>query len=261
MDMDQPEDQKPESVEARIARLNAELDALEGMRGPSDAAKAAYRLMAPNEPDQPKPAEASSDPVGEDTRDSREEHSVASTGDAPRVSTDSIIHAAQVSDNQEARQNTVGTAIVSSIACANDDQQLALRLEVVEQICYRMAGGESLSTICRDADMPAMQTVMRWLRDNPDMGRMYFTALQFRAARMAEELVDHCATLEAGGLTQERINALKIVINTKQWTMSRLLPKQYGDHQIIEHTGEVKLDAAQVDAKLNSVIAQLQRVV
>lgn len=135
---------------------------------------------------------------------------------------------------------------------------LQLRAETVREVCRRVAMGQSMKTIAKDADMPEVGTFLDWCSGDHEIAQAYTNALRMRSAGLAEDIVDHCETLlEDPDITAARVQALKVVINTKQWTMSKLLPKMYGDHQTIEHTGEVKLDEAQIDARLKHLISRI----
>jgi hypothetical protein len=50
---------------------------------------------------------------------------------------------------------------------------------VTRAICRRVAAGETLVAICRDADMPARCTVGEWLRKTPKFAEMYARAKVF----------------------------------------------------------------------------------
>jgi hypothetical protein len=143
-------------------------------------------------------------------------------------------------------------------ALPTEEQDIALRKEVSVELCQRIAGGESMQKLTREVGMPDKSVFLKWCHDDPELMQLYHTALKMRAAGMAEELVDHCNALMQPGLTSEQVQAMKVVVNTKQWTMSRLLPRMYGDHQIVEHTGEVKMSDSQIDQKLNALLKRVK---
>jgi hypothetical protein len=49
-------------------------------------------------------------------------------------------------------------------------------LELVTLICAKMGEGESVRSICRDDDMPALSTVFRWLAAHPEFQEQYARA-------------------------------------------------------------------------------------
>lgn len=159
-----------------------------------------------------------------------------------------------VANQQQTRPNIVESG-GTSIAHMHDDD---LRLQSATELCQRVSEGESMNAICKDVDMPSRGTFLRWCRDDPRISALYADALRMRAAHYADELIE--LSDRAEGCTEAaEVQALKLMVNTRQWVASRLLPKMYGDHQIVEHTGEVKLDEAQVDARLNHLLKRIQR--
>lgn len=139
------------------------------------------------------------------------------------------------------------------------ERQLEERRAFCKQIFKEIAEGTTLQEICRRPDMPTLGTILRWSGEDAEIGRLYTQALQLRSAKMAEDLVRHCDELEnTQNISSERVAALKVVINTKQWIMSRLLPKMYGDKTTIEHQGEVKVDEKQLDQRINALLAKLK---
>lgn len=126
-------------------------------------------------------------------------------------------------------------------------------------LCERIADGYSMASVAGKDGLPSVASFLRWCHDEPLLGNMYTVALRIRAAGMAEKLLELCAKLEQPGLDAATVSAVKVHINTLQWTMSRLLPKQYGDHQVIEHTGEVKLSGKELDERLKYLLSKAQQ--
>jgi hypothetical protein len=115
-----------------------------------------------------------------------------------------------------------------------------------------------MNAICKEEGMPSRVTILRWCGENTLLAQAYTVALQMRSAGHAELLEEDMDELDRAK-DPVRVAALKVKINTRQWIMSRLLPKQYGDHQVIEHTGEVKYTSDQLDQRLKHLIAQVSK--
>jgi hypothetical protein len=105
-----------------------------------------------------------------------------------------------------------------------------------DAICARLAEGESLRTICSDADMPCVATVLHWLRDFPDFVAQYAHAREAQAERMAEEILaiadEDTATTEKGEAVVFDATAVarnRLRVDARKWLASKLLPKKYGD--------------------------------
>jgi hypothetical protein len=103
-------------------------------------------------------------------------------------------------------------------------------LKLVEEICARIADGESLRTICDDDTMPDRATVLRWLAAHPDFAAKYARAREAQGDAMDEKIL-----AVADACTNETAAADRVKILAYQWRASKLAPKKYGDK--IEHTG------------------------
>lgn len=124
----------------------------------------------------------------------------------------------------------------------------------------RIAGGESLRSICEDGRMPALRTVMKWLEDDREtesgesMVQQYARARELQAEHHASELLDIAddarndwmeKTLNNGQTVQvldkEHVQRSKLRIDTRKWIASKLLPKVYGDR--IDISGHVEVSS------------------
>ena len=110
--------------------------------------------------------------------------------------------------------------------------------ELAKHICDRMAKGESLRRVCRDAEVPNMSTVMRWLeRDEGDFREQYAKAREAMIDNMAMETLDIADNLpdDADGA---RVAAARLQVDTRKWYSSKLAPKKYGDKLDVTSDGE-----------------------
>lgn len=98
---------------------------------------------------------------------------------------------------------------------------------VSDQICERLADGESLRRICQDSDMPNKATVFRWLNAHEEFRDQYARAREEQAETLADEIV-----LIAD--TEEDANRARVKIDARKWVAGKLKPKAYGDKQQIE---------------------------
>lgn len=106
--------------------------------------------------------------------------------------------------------------------------------EIANEICERLAEGESLRTICQDDDMPSRSTVRLWRGSSPEFSAQYAHAREFQAETYAEKIVDDALVATDAALGRLRMDALK-------WAASKLAPKKYGDK--IAHVGGDEGDA------------------
>lgn len=124
--------------------------------------------------------------------------------------------------------------------------------DVANEICIRLAGGETLRQVCADDGMPAESTVRQWAMDD----REGFTAQYTRARElgylaMADELLevaddgtnDWMERQNADGTTGdvvlngEHVQRSRLRVDTRKWLLSKALPKVYGDKIQQEVTG------------------------
>ncbi len=116
--------------------------------------------------------------------------------------------------------------------------------EMGDQICERLAAGESLRAICKDPEMPAERSVYYWLSDEGQKAflQRYARAREAQTEAMAEEILEIAddATNDwmdrqnkDGSISrvvdQENIQRARLRVDTRKWMMSKLAPKKYGD--------------------------------
>jgi hypothetical protein len=118
--------------------------------------------------------------------------------------------------------------------------------ELAALICSRMSGGESLRSICEDADMPAKSSVFRWLADDATFRDQYARAMASRADAMAEEILEiaddgrNDTYKDADGnerTDQDVIARSRLRVDARKWLMARMAPKRYGDKIAQEVSG------------------------
>lgn len=124
--------------------------------------------------------------------------------------------------------------------------------EKADEICARIADGETVRVICADDRMPAMPTLFRWLADEryAAFREQYTHAREVQAERMFEEMLEiaddgtsdmHTVVRrgkEVEEVDWEHINRSRLRVDTRKWILSKMLPKKYGDKATLEHTGK-----------------------
>ena len=124
-------------------------------------------------------------------------------------------------------------------------------LETCEVICARLIEGESLRAICRRDDMPAISTVMNWLRQHQAFVELYARARELQADAMFEELLDIADDgtndygvnedgESNGKLDRDHITRSRLRIDTRKWILARMNPKKYGDAVSMRHSGDAQ---------------------
>lgn len=141
--------------------------------------------------------------------------------------------------------------------------------EIANEICERLAKGESLRTITgadRDDFMPSETTVRRWLAGEEDWSaefrRQYAHARDCQADHYAEEII---AIADCTDVPLSRVDAPvpprdpqrdRLRIDARKWYASKLAPKKYGERQTIEHEGGIStLTDDQIEEKIATLMA------
>lgn len=103
---------------------------------------------------------------------------------------------------------------------------------VADEICRRMALGESLRKICRDDGMPDESTVRLWAVSNRNnFYPQYARARASQMEAMAEDIIDIADD------KSEDPQRARLRVDTRKWLMSKIAPKVYGDRTRHELTG------------------------
>lgn len=122
---------------------------------------------------------------------------------------------------------------------------------LADKICHELALGKSMRTVCKEDDMPSMQTVFTWLRIKKDFLEQYARAKQESADAMAEEILDisddgtnDWMTIQRGGIdvevpNNEVLQRSRLRVDTRKWLMSKMKPKKYGDKLDLTSDGKV----------------------
>jgi hypothetical protein len=122
--------------------------------------------------------------------------------------------------------------------------------EVADEICHRIADGESLRSICQDEHMPGRRTVLDWLDDdtNTSFRAKYARAREAQADFLAEEIVQIADTPQIGSKSVSKATGIEITeadmiehrrlqVLARQWYAAKLAPKKYGDKIAQEVSG------------------------
>ena len=120
------------------------------------------------------------------------------------------------------------------------------------ELCRRLAEGETLRAVCRDASMPDKSTVLRWLADDSKAAfrdqyararEMQADALFDEALAIADDVADDWITTQDGKkvLDHEHVTRSRLRVDTRKWAAGKLAPKRYGDKLGLEHSGSVTI--------------------
>lgn len=145
-----------------------------------------------------------------------------------------------------------------------------------DEICDRIAKGESLSAILRNNDMPSRPLFYKWIKDNDEKINKYARATEIRSELIFDEMLDIADDglndftkkqidegIEVEVLNSEHIQRSRLRIDTRKWILSKMNPKKYGDKIEVDNklSGSLSIDLtpteresriAELKAKLNA---------
>jgi len=130
--------------------------------------------------------------------------------------------------------------------------------ELSDLICERLAAGESMRSVSRDPEMPAMSTLFKWIRELPQFSEQYDKAKVESADALVEDMLDIAdnqveqPVLKDGEpimvdgkpvMMKDAVGVAhaKLRVDTRKWAASKLKPKKYGERSTTVHEGNVGL--------------------
>lgn len=117
------------------------------------------------------------------------------------------------------------------------------------EIVYRVSAGKSLSTVLRDPDLPSWPMFYAMLEQDPKLRQAYDKAVQDRADRMADEILE-LSDMEMpegleGAMASAWVQQKRMQVDARKWIASKLKPRTYGD----------RIDVAVTDTRISVIDA------
>lgn len=115
--------------------------------------------------------------------------------------------------------------------------------ELTDIICERLVLGESLNKICKDADMPSLSIVFKWLGEKPEFLEKYNIAKEAQADTLADQIMDISDEMPlmnptTGAVDSGAVQHQRLRVDARKWIAAKLKPKKYGDKVQTEVTGK-----------------------
>lgn len=135
--------------------------------------------------------------------------------------------------------------------------------EIFDEICVRIAEGESLRKICKDDKMPSLVAVWKWLNNSEELVKQYTRAREEQAETFVDEILDIAddnkddTSIDENGkliINQEVIARSRLRVDSRKWIASKLKPKKFGDYTKIQ--AEVK-DTSSTSSWLGEVLSEI----
>jgi len=107
-------------------------------------------------------------------------------------------------------------------------------LAIADEICERLAAGESLNAICSNTiRLPSESAVRQWvINDTDGFAAKYTRAREKQADFYAESILQI-----ADQATNETFQSDRLRIDARKWFASKVAPKKYGDRIAQEISG------------------------
>ena len=119
--------------------------------------------------------------------------------------------------------------------------------EVAQYILLKIAEGMSLRKACMEEGMPSVNSFLSWTRNNETLAAQYAHACILKAQVWADEIMDiaddssndymeeedkdgHLRTVFDG----ENMKRTQLRVDTRKWYLSKIMPKQYGEAQMLK---------------------------
>lgn len=105
---------------------------------------------------------------------------------------------------------------------------------LADEICRRLATGDTLIGMCEEPGMPTERVVHKWLGIHDEFVQKY--------ARARAEQCDHIAEdIMRISDSEEDPNRARVRIDARKWFASKVAPKKYGDRTGVDVDGELKI--------------------
>lgn len=113
--------------------------------------------------------------------------------------------------------------------------------EIIEQV----SNGKSLSSTLRQPGMPSYALARQMIKNNPEFRGMYEKAMEDRADRLAEEIIELADEVMPpdleGPMASAWVQQKRMQVDARKWVASKLHAKRYGD----------RLDVAVTDTRIS----------
>jgi hypothetical protein len=135
--------------------------------------------------------------------------------------------------------------------------------ELFDEICEKIANGESLRKICKNDKMPNLTSVWKWLNNNEELSKQYARAREEQAETFVDEILDIAdykkddTYLDEDGkeiINQEVIARSRLRVDARKWIASKLKPKKFGDYTKVQ--AEIK-DTSSTSSWLGEVLSKI----
>lgn len=105
----------------------------------------------------------------------------------------------------------------------NEGRPTKYNEELADKILGQLVSGKSLRRIMKDDDMPNIDSIFEWVRNHQKFSERYKEARQMQAEFFIDEI------MEIADGTVEDVQRSRLMVDTRKWYASKIIPKIYGD--------------------------------
>ncbi len=115
------------------------------------------------------------------------------------------------------------------------------RPELALAICERIAGGETLSSICKSDGMPSAVSFRRWSLARKDLFEAFMAARQLKADALFDEALDMARALALEPGTAQRVRAYDVAISQLRWSAGKLNPQRFSERSAVSFVVPIQI--------------------
>jgi len=136
---------------------------------------------------------------------------------------------------------------------------------LAQELCERIACGETATKICREAKFPSWPVIMRWRREHKVFAKNYEEARQLQCQYWGDHLIDVAndgsqdTVLNAQGrpvFNRERFERSRLRVEAFKWTLSKVARHTYGDrteHELSTPNGPLGVAVSERNALIDAI--------
>lgn len=114
---------------------------------------------------------------------------------------------------------------------------------IADEVCDRMAQGETLNAMCQDSHLPHRQTVAAWYMHgrglDPEQHRAfsvnYARARELQACKWHDDMHDTAASVP---WDKDAIQKARLIVDVSKWSLARMNRAVYGDKTELDIGGQ-----------------------
>lgn len=154
------------------------------------------------------------------------------------------------------------SALPDAVTVRSKERPSKYTAAVADAICEAVADGASLRAACRAVGVK-YPTAQLWRKTKPDFADRYARACECRLDALEDKLLDLYALGHEVALDsehgRERLQAVKLEIDSIKWTLCKLRPARYGERQSVELNGNADAPPVRVTSDFNELTEEAQR--